>query len=69
MTTHGFGTSPPRQISGGMVDSTYLAKAQLDGGQGNDMVSATLKPGKYELVCIMAGHYAAGQHIPFTVTS
>ena len=71
-TTHGFGiVAAPAKISGGMVDeSTYLAKGkQLDGGQGNDMVSATLKPGKYELVCIMAGHYAAGQHIPFTVTS
>jgi uncharacterized cupredoxin-like copper-binding protein len=30
-------------------------------------VSANLKPGSYELVCHLAGHYAAGQHIPFEV--
>ena len=27
-----------------------------------------LKPGKYELFCNVPGHYAAGQHIEFTVT-
>jgi uncharacterized cupredoxin-like copper-binding protein len=31
-------------------------------------VSVNLKPGSYELVCIMPGHYQAGQHIPFKVT-
>jgi uncharacterized cupredoxin-like copper-binding protein len=31
-------------------------------------VTATLAPGSYELVCLMSGHYAAGQHTPFTVT-
>ena len=28
----------------------------------------TLKPGSYELVCHVPGHYAAGQKLPFTVT-
>jgi uncharacterized cupredoxin-like copper-binding protein len=28
---------------------------------------ADLKPGNYELVCFMAGHYAAGQKLPFQV--
>jgi uncharacterized cupredoxin-like copper-binding protein len=38
----------------------------LSGGQ-SETVSADLKPGRYELVCIMAGHYAAGQKMAFTV--
>jgi FtsP/CotA-like multicopper oxidase with cupredoxin domain len=60
----------PAKVSGGMVDEkTFIAKgADLAGGKGGDMITAKLKPGKYELVCHMAGHYAAGQHIPFTVT-
>jgi len=32
-------------------------------------VSVTLAAGSYELICHIAGHYIAGQHIPFTVTS
>ena len=28
-----------------------------------------LKPGRYELVCHVPGHYAAGQKLPFKVTS
>ena len=31
------------------------------------VLQKTLKPGRYELVCHMPGHYAAGQHIPFVV--
>jgi len=30
-------------------------------------VSADLEPGAYELVCHLAGHYAAGQKLPFKV--
>ena len=29
---------------------------------------AKLRPGRYELVCFMPGHYAAGQRLPFQVT-
>jgi uncharacterized cupredoxin-like copper-binding protein len=36
-------------------------------GQSGHM-TLTLKPGKYVLFCNVTGHYAAGQHIPFTVT-
>ena len=48
---------------GGMLEeSTLLAKGKdLAGGEGGDMVTADLKPGSYELVCFIAGHYAAGQ--------
>lgn len=54
--------------TGTPVASAVLAKsAQLDGGAG-ESVTATLAPGRYELVCLMPGHYAAGQHAAFTVT-
>jgi hypothetical protein len=36
-------------------------------GGASETVSADLKPGKYELLCFMAGHYAAGQKMPFEV--
>lgn len=68
---HGFAiVKAPAKISGGLVDeSTFLAKgADLRGGQQDQMVSAKLAVGKYELICRVAGHYMAGQHIPFTVT-
>jgi len=29
---------------------------------------ADLKPGKYQLVCFLPGHYAAGQKLPFEVS-
>ena len=31
------------------------------------MVTADLKPGRYELVCFLPGHYAAGQKLAFQV--
>jgi uncharacterized cupredoxin-like copper-binding protein len=33
----------------------------------SDTFTATLKPGRYELICHVSGHYAAGQKMPFTV--
>jgi hypothetical protein len=58
----------PAKVSGGSVDeqSLLVAGKHLSGGQG-ETISATLKPGKYELVCHMPGHYAAGQQMEFTV--
>jgi hypothetical protein len=40
---------------------------QLAGGE-SDVITADLKPGAYELVCFLPGHYSAGQKIPFEVT-
>ncbi len=37
-------------------------------GQTGQM-TVQLKPGNYVLFCNVSGHYAAGQHIPFTVTA
>jgi nitrite reductase (NO-forming) len=49
--------------------SGLIAKSAEMAPGASANVSASLPPGRYELVCIMPGHYAAGQHIPFTVTS
>lgn len=68
---HGFAivAAPAKVSSGTPEESAIIAKGKdLAGGQGGDMVTAKLKPGKYELVCYMPGHYAAGQKLPFTVT-
>ena len=70
-TVHGFAiVKAPAKLSDGMVDdATFLAKGKdLRGGQGDQMVTARLAAGRYELICHIAGHYMAGQHVPFTVT-
>src|SRR3954469_23630545 len=48
--------------------SAALAKGEMLHTGDTGAVTADLKPGKYILYCLMGGHYAAGQHIPFTVT-
>jgi len=58
----------PAEAPGGMLDeSTFLAEGgHLAAGAG-ETVSADLKAGEYVLVCHLAGHYAAGQKLPFKV--
>jgi nitrite reductase (NO-forming) len=70
-TGHGFAiVKAPAKLVGGMVDhSTLLAEGKVLSNGQSDTVSATLKPGRYELICHVPGHYMAGQHIPFTVTN
>jgi uncharacterized cupredoxin-like copper-binding protein len=54
--------------SGTPAASGIIAKsAELSPG-ASATLTATLAPGGYELVCLMAGHYASGQHVAFTVT-
>lgn len=67
--THWFGImKAPVVLSQGSFTAKPLASsAQLNPGQSGT-VSATLAPGRYELVCLMPGHYGAGQHLTFTVT-
>jgi uncharacterized cupredoxin-like copper-binding protein len=55
--------------SGTPAASGIVAKSAELGAGASGTVSATLAPGSYELVCLMPGHYAAGQHVAFTVTS
>ncbi|HEX5192033.1 MAG TPA: multicopper oxidase domain-containing protein [Solirubrobacteraceae bacterium] len=59
----------PAKLSGGTpVASAVLAKSEpLPPGQSAD-VTAKLAPGRYELVCLVPGHYMAGQHETITVT-
>ena len=68
-TMHGFAIVPaPAKVSGGMVDeSTFVASGDHLEPGASGSVSANLKPGAYELICHMPGHYAAGQHMTFQV--
>ena len=57
------------------TDSVGEASATCAEGAGQGIapgtsswVTLTLAPGRYELVCNLPGHYAAGMHIEFTVT-
>ena len=61
--------SGSRQGRACSTSRAFLAKGKdLAGGEGGDMITADLKPGSYELVCFVPGHYAAGQRSDFTVT-
>jgi FtsP/CotA-like multicopper oxidase with cupredoxin domain len=68
-TMHGFGiVSAPATAPGGMLDeTTLLAKGKELAAGASETVTADLKPGSYELVCFLAGHYAAGQKLAFQV--
>jgi FtsP/CotA-like multicopper oxidase with cupredoxin domain len=68
-TTHGLAiVKAPASVSGGMVDeSTFVAKGGELAGGASETLSADLEPGSYELLCFMAGHYAAGQKMAFEV--
>ena len=58
----------PAEAPGGMLDdSTFLAKGGDLAAGATETMSADLTPGEYELVCHLAGHYAAGQKLPFKV--
>lgn len=58
----------PAKVDGGMLDeSTFLASGDHLAAGASGTVTADLKPGAYELVCHLPGHYAAGQKLPFTV--
>ncbi len=58
----------PAEAAGGMLaESTFLAKGGNLAAGATETMSADLTPGEYELVCHLAGHYAAGQKLPFKV--
>lgn len=64
---HGMGIvkAPAKIVNGEPVNMLAEGKHLMGGESGT--VTANLKPGNYELVCHMPGHYAAGQHISFSV--
>jgi uncharacterized cupredoxin-like copper-binding protein len=69
-TNHGMAITPtPADAPGSMLDEAALLGngIELAGGE-SDLITADLKPGSYELVCYLPGHYAAGQKLPFEVT-
>jgi uncharacterized cupredoxin-like copper-binding protein len=59
--------APVAVDSSGTPTGVVARSAELSPGT-SAVVTATLAPGSYELVCLMPGHYAAGQHTPFEVT-
>ena len=57
------------ELEGGTVENSLLKAKGGDLATGaSDTVSASLTPGKYELICHIAGHYQAGQKLPLQVT-
>jgi cytochrome c oxidase subunit 1 len=56
--------------SGGKADETGSVGevGDVTPGSTKHYLTLDLKPGKYVLLCNVAGHYAAGQHTAFTVT-
>jgi uncharacterized cupredoxin-like copper-binding protein len=68
-TMHGMAFAlTPVDAKGGMLDEAKLLNKgkELMGGE-SETLTAELKPGEYELVCFVPGHYAAGQKLKFTV--
>jgi len=49
-----------------IADVAAGRSAEDTAGEG-ETITADLKPGDYELVCLLPGHYMAGQKLPFTV--
>jgi uncharacterized cupredoxin-like copper-binding protein len=54
--------------TGAPAASGVVAKTSELSAGASATLTATLSPGSYELVCLMPGHYAGGQHVAFTVT-
>lgn len=68
-TMHGMAFAlTPVEADGGMLDKASLIGAGKDlmGGE-SETLTVDLKPGSYEIVCHVPGHYAAGQKLAFTV--
>jgi uncharacterized cupredoxin-like copper-binding protein len=59
----------PAKVVDGMPDlSAAVAKGKMLMGGDKETFKASLKPGRYEMVCIMAGHYLAGQKLAVDVS-
>lgn len=59
--------TPVVAVKGSPDPAAAVAAGKMLGAGEDETVTADLKPGRYELVCLMAGHYAAGQKLAFTV--
>jgi uncharacterized cupredoxin-like copper-binding protein len=71
MTMHGMATAVvPVAADGGALDeAALLGKGEELAAGESGVITADLKPGRYELVCFVPGHYAAGQKLAFEVTA
>ena len=49
-------------------ESTFAAKGEDLAGGASGTLTADLKPGSYELLCYLPGHYMADQKLPFEVS-
>jgi FtsP/CotA-like multicopper oxidase with cupredoxin domain len=49
-------------------ESTFVAKGEDLAAGASGTLTADLKPGSYELICYIPGHYMAGQKLAFEVT-
>ena len=60
---------PANAVVGGMMRLT-LDRSTVDGiaPGGSSWVTVTLAAGRYEIVCNLPGHYAAGMYAQLTVT-
>jgi uncharacterized cupredoxin-like copper-binding protein len=69
-TMHQFaiGADPLTLDAGEPAPGAAIAKGEMLHTGGSGTVTADLKPGKYILYCLLGGHYAAGQKLPFTVS-
>jgi uncharacterized cupredoxin-like copper-binding protein len=69
-TMHQFaiGSDPLTMDGAEPAAAAALAKGGMLHGGDTETVTADLKPGKYVLYCLLGGHYAAGQKLPFTVS-
>jgi uncharacterized cupredoxin-like copper-binding protein len=69
-TMHGMAAAlTPVAAEGGMLDEgSLLGKGKELAAGESEVITTELKAGKYELVCFLPGHYAAGQKVPFEVT-
>jgi FtsP/CotA-like multicopper oxidase with cupredoxin domain len=69
-TMHQFaiGADPLTMDGAEPAAAAAIAKGEMLHNGDSETLTADLKPGRYVLYCLMGGHYAAGQHIPFTVS-
>jgi uncharacterized cupredoxin-like copper-binding protein len=69
-TMHQFaiGADPLTMEGSEPAAAAAIAKGDMLHTGDTETVTADLKPGKYILYCLMGGHYAAGQKLPFTVS-
>jgi uncharacterized cupredoxin-like copper-binding protein len=67
---HGMALSltPVKVVATELDESALLGVGKHLEPGASEQLTVKLQPGRYELVCHVPGHYAAGQKLPFTVT-